>query len=107
MVINSWMIAEIAIKYFRGKDWNFAGDYKCLLDYKYCFYPSRIESEQTIIAPDGSIEVLKGVDYIFSLDELEVMFQVAGLRTKDLYSTPRKRNFVLGDNKIYIVAEKT
>lgn len=105
-IINSWMIAEIAIKYFQERDWHFAGEYKCVLDYKYMFHPSRIESEQTIISPDASVEVIKGVDYIFTLDELESMFQEGGLRTKDLFSTPRKRKFSLGDSRIYIVVEK-
>lgn len=106
LIINSWMIAEIAIRYFREKDWHHAGAYKCLLDYKYTFHPSRIESEQTIIGPDDSIEVIRGVDYIFTLDELEQMFLEAGLKMKELYSTPRKRKFSLGDGRIYIVGEK-
>lgn len=106
LIINSWMIAEIAIKYFKEKDWHYAGEYKCLLDYKYCFYPSRIESEQTIIASDGVVEVVKGVDYIFTLDEMEAMFNEAGLKTKALYSTPRKKKFIMGQGQIYIVAEK-
>lgn len=105
-IINSWMIAEIAIKYFREHDWHWAGDYKCVLDYKYHFHPSRIESEQTIIAPDGKVDVIKGIDYIFSLDDLTEMFNEAGLITKNLYSTPKKRKFVLGDSKVYIVAQK-
>lgn len=106
LIINSWMVAEVAIKHFREKDWHHAGDYKCMLEYKYFFHPSRIESEQTIISPDGSVEVLKGVDYIFTLDELESMFNEAGLKTKDVFSTPRKKKFVLGDGRVYIVAEK-
>lgn len=106
LIINSWMIAEIAIRHFKEKDWHYAGEYKCLLDYKYCFHPSRIESEQTIVAPDGKVEVVKGIDYIFTLDEMETMFNEAGLKTINLYSTPRKRKFNLGDSQIYIVAEK-
>jgi 2-polyprenyl-3-methyl-5-hydroxy-6-metoxy-1,4-benzoquinol methylase len=106
LVINSWMIAEVAIRHFKERDWHYAGEYKCMLEYKYCFYPSRIESEQTVIGPDKSIEMVKGVDYIFTLDELEVMFNEAGLRTKELYSTPRKRKFSMGDGRIYLVAEK-
>ena len=106
LIINSWMIAEIAIRHFKEKDWHYAGEYKCLLDYRYCFHPSRIESEQTIISSEGFIETVKGVDYIFTLDELERMFNNAGLRTRALYSTPRKRKFSLGDGHIYIVAEK-
>jgi hypothetical protein len=59
-----------------------------------------------VIGPDGSIEILKGVDYIFTLDELQAMFRASGLTTKALYSTPKKRIFQLGDVRIYIVAEK-
>jgi SAM-dependent methyltransferase len=105
-IINSWMIAEIAIKHFREKDWHFVGDYKYLLDYKFLFHPNRIESEQTIISKDGEVNVIRGVDYIFTLDELEAMFKEAGLTTRYLYSTPRKKRFALGDGRIYIVAEK-
>jgi SAM-dependent methyltransferase len=105
-IINSWMIAEIVIKHFQSKSWHYAGEYKCILDYKYCFHPSRIESEQTVISPGGDVEVLNGIDYIFTLDELEQMFQETGLRTKGLYSTPRKRKFNLGDTSIYIVVQK-
>jgi SAM-dependent methyltransferase len=105
-IINSWMVAEIAIRHFKEHDWHWAGDYKCVLENKYRFHPSRIESEQTIIAPNGKVEVIKGVDYIFTLAELEEMFQQTGFKTKDLFSTPRKRKFNLGDGKIYIVVEK-
>lgn len=106
LIINSWMVAEVAIKHFKEKDWHYAGDYKCMLEYKYRFQPSRIESEQTIIAPDGSVEIIKGVDYIFTLDELETMFNEAGFKTTNVFSTPRKKKFVMGDGRVYIVAEK-
>ena len=106
LVINSWMIAEIAIKHFREKDWHQVNDYKYLLDYKFLFNPSRIESEQTIVSPEGGVEVLHGIDYIFTLDELETMFAEVGMTTRALYSTPRKRPFIFGDSRVYIVVEK-
>ncbi|HWJ25493.1 MAG TPA: class I SAM-dependent methyltransferase [Flavisolibacter sp.] len=106
LVINSWSIAEIAIRYFKEKDWYWAGDYRCVIDYKYALHPSRIESEQAIIASDGTSETLTAVDYIYSLEELEHLFRAAGLRTKVLYSTPRKKPFSFGDVRVYIVAEK-
>ena len=106
LIINSWMIAEIAIKFFKQHDWHYSGPYKCILENNYLFHPSRIETEQTIIAPNGQIENVKGVDYIFTLNELEQMFNEAGLCTAGLYSTPRKKKFTLGDGRIYIVAEK-
>lgn len=107
LIINSWMIAEIAIKHFREKEWYSVDNYKYILDYQFHFQPSRIESEHTIISDCGEMEVIKGVDYIFTLAELEAMFNEAGLETKFLYSTPKKRPFRMGDNKIYIVAQKT
>ncbi|MGZ3880751.1 MAG: SAM-dependent methyltransferase [Flavisolibacter sp.] len=106
-LINSWMVAEIAIKYFKEKDWHYAGDYKCMLEYKYCFFPSRIESEQTIISPEGAVETVKGVDYIFTLNEVDGMLAEGGLRTRDVFSTPKKKRFTLGDGRVYIVAEKS
>ena len=104
-IISSWMIAEIAIRHFRQKDWMEVEEYKYLLDYRFQFHPSRIESEHTIIRDDGATEVIHGVDYIFTLSELEEMFDAAGLRTQNLYATPRKKPFTLGDQAIYIVAE--
>ena len=100
------MLAEIAIKYFKEKDWHYAGDYKCMLEYKYCFFPSRIESEQTIVSPGGTVETVKGVDYIFTLDELEQMLNEGGLQIREVFSTPRKKRFAFGDGRAYIVAEK-
>jgi cyclopropane fatty-acyl-phospholipid synthase-like methyltransferase len=106
LIINSWMIAEIAFKHFRERDWQQVGNYKYLLDYKYHINPSRIESEHTILREDGAVEVIRGVDYIFTLQELAEMFRVNGLRIRSLFSTPKKKKFTLGDNRIYIVVEK-
>ena len=105
-LINTWMIAEIAIRHFREHEWYKIDEYKYLLEYKYRFQPSRIESEHTIVSPDGKVEVIQGVDYIFTLDELENLFREAGLRLKEAYSTPKKRKFRMGDNKAYLVIEK-
>jgi cyclopropane fatty-acyl-phospholipid synthase-like methyltransferase len=106
LIINSWMIGEIAINHFKAHDWQQVGEYKYLLDYKYEFFPSRIESEHTIVSPNDVYEVIKGVDYIYTLNEMEDMFHQAGLATKALYSTPRKKRFTLGSNSIYIHAVK-
>lgn len=106
-IINTWMIAEIAIRHFREHEWYKVDGYKYLLEYRFFFNPSRIESEHTLVAPDGTVEVIQGVDYIFTLAELEGLFQQAGLRLKQIYSTPRKKLFKMGDNRAYLVVEKT
>lgn len=106
LIINSWMIAEIAIRHFKEKDWHFAGDYKCILDYQYLFNPSRIESEQTIISNMGQIEIVRGIDYIYTIDEIRHFGAEVGLTITSLYSTPRKKIFTIGDTQLYLVAEK-
>jgi cyclopropane fatty-acyl-phospholipid synthase-like methyltransferase len=106
LIINSWMIAEIAIKYFKEREWHDIKGYKYILDYNFQFLPNRIESEQTIISPGGQIEMIEGVDYIYSLDEISTMLNQAGFKVTSLYSTPKKKKFMLGDGRIYIVAEK-
>lgn len=102
-IINSWMIAEIAIRHFKEKEWCEVEGYKYMMDYRFQFQPSRIESEHTIVSRDGNVEVIQGVDYIFTLSELEDMFREADLTTQGLFSTPRMRPFKMGDNRIYIV----
>lgn len=104
LVIDSWMVAEVAIKHFREKEWMAVDGYKYLLDYTFRLQPSRIESEHTLVCADGSVHTLQGVDYIFTLSELEDLFGQAGFATTGLYATPRKRPFRMGDNRIYIVA---
>jgi SAM-dependent methyltransferase len=104
LIINSWMIGEIAIRHFKEKDWYYVGDYKCVIDSRYLFNPSRIESEQLIIHPSGEIEVTRGVDYILTLPELDTLFNKADFALQQVYSTPRKRPFQLGDGRAYIVA---
>lgn len=106
-ILNTWMIAEIAIKHFQEREWYYVDDYKYLLDYQFHFTPSRIESEHTLIASDGTVEVIQGVDYVFTLQELESMLHTAGLRLKSVFSTPRKKPFRMGDNKAYLVIEKS
>jgi 2-polyprenyl-3-methyl-5-hydroxy-6-metoxy-1,4-benzoquinol methylase len=105
-IINTWMIAEIAIRHFQEREWYQVDDYKYLLHYRFHFQPNRIESEHTLIASDGTIEVIQGVDYVLTLDEMESLFQEAGLQLRDIYSTPKKRPFKMGDNKAYLVVGK-
>jgi cyclopropane fatty-acyl-phospholipid synthase-like methyltransferase len=105
-IFSSWMIAEIAIKQFKEKSWSYVGDIKYLADSKYLFWPSRIESESTFIAPDGKTERKIGIDYIYSLGETEAMLNKSGLRLSEIWSIPGKKKFTLGEPRIYFVAEK-
>lgn len=105
-LINTWMIAEIAIRHFKEKDWFYLDEFTYLTDNAFYFHPSRIETDHVLIDKSGNIESIKGVDYIFTISELKSLFERTGFRFIDIYSTPRKRKFRLGDTKAYILAEK-
>jgi cyclopropane fatty-acyl-phospholipid synthase-like methyltransferase len=106
LIINSWMIAEIAIKHFQQKTWLYVDEFKYLLDNKYLFSPTRMETDHIVINSDGETQVLKGVDYIFTFAELDAMLNKTGFKMTEVYSTPRKRKYKFGDSTAYIVATK-
>ena len=55
---------------------------------------------------DGKTETKKAVDYIYSIAEMEMMFDETGFRMKEIYSIPGKKKFTLGEPRAYIIAEK-
>jgi cyclopropane fatty-acyl-phospholipid synthase-like methyltransferase len=105
-LINSWSIAEIAIKNFREKSWSIVGEVKFLNDSKYLFHPTRVETESILIMPDGKTEIKTAIDYIFSINEIEDMLNKAGLGLKEIFSIPGRKKFTLGEPRAYILAEK-
>jgi SAM-dependent methyltransferase len=105
-LINSWMIAEIAIRHFKEKDWFYLDEFTYLTDNSFLFYPTRIETDHILIHMNGTMQTIKGIDYIFTIAELTSLLEMTGFRLLDMYSTPRKKKFRLGDTKAYIVAEK-
>jgi 2-polyprenyl-3-methyl-5-hydroxy-6-metoxy-1,4-benzoquinol methylase len=106
LIINSWMIAEIAIRHFKDKEWHEMDGCRYLIANQYHTDPTRIESIHTIIDNEGNIEEIKGVDYIFTLRELRLLLENEGFLAPLVYSTPRKRPFRLGDGKAYIVSKR-
>lgn len=106
LLINSWSIAEIVFRNFKDKSWSQIGDMKFLNEAAFLFHPTRIETESTIITSDGKTETKKGVDYIFSLNELDTMLSAAGLMLREVYSIPGKKKFTIGEPRAYIIAVK-
>ena len=106
ILINTWSLAEIAVKSFAANSWTTIDGMKFLNSSKYLFHPTRIESESIIIAPDGTTETKTAIDYIYSVAEMESMLKEAGFVMKEIYSIPGRRKFALGDPRAYIVAEK-
>ena len=106
LLINTWSLAEIVIKNFKDKSWSTVGDLKLLADSKFLFHPTRIETQSIIISVDGKEEIKTGIDYIYSINEMEMMLKNAGLSVKEVYSIPGKKKFTIGEPRAYIIAQK-
>jgi SAM-dependent methyltransferase len=106
LLINTWSLAEIAIKSFTARSWDDISGVKHICENKYLFHPTRIESESIFLSPDGNMEKKKAVDYIFSVAEMEASLEKAGFKLKEIFSIPGKKKFTLGEPRAYIVAEK-
>ena len=106
LLINTWSIAEIAIKNFKETATSQVDGKNFTVESKFLFHPARIEAEHTITTADGEKEVKKGIDYIFSINELEWMLKEAGLLLKEVYSIPGRKEFTIGEPRAYLVAEK-
>lgn len=106
LFINTWSLAEIAIRHFKENSSTTVDGLKFLNTSKYLFRPTRIETESTIITANGDTETKTAIDYIFSVAEMEAMLIQAGFDMKEIYSVPAKKKFTLGDPRAYIIAEK-
>jgi SAM-dependent methyltransferase len=106
LLINTWSLAEIAIKNFTTKSWNEVEGVKHICESRYVFHPTRIESDSIFLSPDGSMEKKKAVDYIFSVAEMETLLNNAGFALKEIDSIPGKKKFTLGEPRAYIIADR-
>lgn len=104
LVINTWMIAEIVFRHFKEREWYQVDHFKYLIESRYLTGPSRVEATHTVVLPEGVVASLEGVDYIYSIAELETLLSDCGFVLEQVYYTPRKRPFQLGDNKAYLIA---
>ncbi|HMR90892.1 MAG TPA: methyltransferase domain-containing protein [Chitinophagaceae bacterium] len=106
LLIHTWSLTETVVKEFVPRSWAAFGDTKILTEARYLLRPARIESTTTIISPEGIIETREGVDYIFSLAEMEDMLQDAGFFLKAAYTVPGRKEFEPGDSRAYLIAQK-
>jgi SAM-dependent methyltransferase len=104
--INTWSLTEIAVKNIKEKSWSRIEDFLLISDCKILFYPTRMEMNSIIITDSGEREEKNGIDYIFSINEIEAMLNRTGFKLNEIYSIPGKKVFSVGEPRAYIVAEK-
>lgn len=105
-IFSTWSITEIAIKQFQEKTWNYVGEKKFLHEAKFYWNPARIEFTSHFINTDGSTEIKKGIDYLYSINELINLLSQKNLSVKEIYSIPGKKKFTIGEPRAYFVVEK-
>lgn len=104
--INTWSIAEIALTNFKEIGLSRFGDLLFQMESKLLYHPTRIEMKSLIITDSGEREEKTGIDFIYSISELEEMLYKTGFRLTKAYSIPGKKLFTAGEPRAYIVAEK-
>ena len=105
-IANSWTIAEIVFKNFVTRTWSEVNELRYLVDNKFFLNPTRIESEITMIPNSGAEEKKKTIDYVYSVNEMEITMMKFGLSMQEIWSIPGKKKFTLGEPRAYFVAEK-
>ncbi len=106
LLINSWTLAEIVYARPLSNNWSRIGGYTFLNAPQFRQSPTRVEVESIILGPDGDRETKTGVDYIYSLNEMEQLLHGAGFRLEATYSIPGRKTFSPGDPRAYLVARK-
>lgn len=104
--INSWSLAEIVLQQFREKSWTRIGEAFLLTQSRILENPTRMETNSIIITESGEKEEKAGIDFIYTVQELETMLNQAGFRLIEIFSIPGKKLFIPGDPRAYIIAEK-
>lgn len=104
--IHTENLAESIFPNFQVRNWMpVAGDITYLAQNEYHSEEGFIEAEQTFIS--GTEKVTHTVrQHIYTLSELNFMFQSAGLKVIGAFGNLEADPFMLGDEQLYLIARK-
>jgi 2-polyprenyl-3-methyl-5-hydroxy-6-metoxy-1,4-benzoquinol methylase len=106
LLINSWSLAEIAIKSFKESSTSTMGGMQISNESQFLLSPTRIETKSIITDKDGNTETRTGIDYLFTVNEMSSMLNEAGLKMEEVYSIPGRKKFTIGEPRAYIIATR-
>ena len=106
LLIHSWSVTEIAAKTFKSEGRGLIGEIQMETNTEFLFRPTRMEAQTKMTSPKGKVEIKKAIDYVFSIAEYDRMFSNAGIAMTKMYGIPGKKEFTIGDPRIYIIAKK-
>jgi hypothetical protein len=107
---HSEMIAESVLPDYQARNWQPIGDDDSqrilfLVENVYDPLESRIDSHLTYVR-DGVAQTRLAQHYVYTLAELNWLFNQAGFDVIDCYGTVDGNAYALGDEAVWIVAEK-
>ncbi len=106
--INSWSIAEIALRDpLDGQTRSTQiGEFTHTNTFHLRTEPLRIEIESRIEDGRGNVEEQPGIDFLYSIPELEEWLARAGLKLLAAESVPGKKAFDDGAPRVYLLSQK-
>ncbi|RIV25134.1 class I SAM-dependent methyltransferase [Fibrisoma montanum] len=103
---HSGMIAEVVLPDYQERNWLPVGeDILFLVENEYHPLESRIDSHLTYVR-NGETQTRTAEQYIFTLAELIQLFGEAGMTVLAAYGTVDGTPFELGDEAVWLLAEK-
>ncbi|GAB3342541.1 class I SAM-dependent methyltransferase [Larkinella ripae] len=104
-VAETAMIAESILPDFQERSWMQIGDITFLLENEYDARSSCINAQLTYIR-NGHTEQRKAKHYIYTLAELDRLFQQVGLAPTERFGALDGADFQLGDERLWLVCQK-
>lgn len=104
-VINSGLVAESILTHFPQTGHYVLGDLTMDIRNSYVIGESYMATELTYTKPNRT-ETHYFKHYVFTLSEIKRMLATHGLRTVAVYNSTEKLDYQLGDQQMYLVAEK-
>ncbi|MGV3560377.1 methyltransferase domain-containing protein [Larkinella arboricola] len=105
-VADTAMVAESVLPDFQERNWMQIGDITFLMENEYDIHESCINAQLTYLR-DGQTLQRKAKHYVYTLAELQRLFTQAGLILTDRYSSLDGSDFLLGDERLLLIAQKT
>ncbi len=103
---HSEMIAESVLPDYQVRNWQPVGeDILFLAENEYDPLESRIDSHLTYVRK-GDTQLRTAQHYVYTLAELSHLFQEAGLTVKSCYGTVDGEPYALGDEAVWLIAQK-
>lgn len=106
LLAHSEMLAESVLPDYQARNWQPVGnDILFLVENEYDALHSRIDSQLTYVR-QGNVQTRTAQHYIYTLAELGRLFAEAGLSVLACYGSVEGDPYALGDEAVWLLAEK-